>query len=158
MAKTKDIAGARNCIWRLLKFRQRSEYEIRQRLAQGAYEPSVSEEAIRYFKDNGYLDDRLFAKQWIDARLDKPLGLRAIRVELQRKGVSPEIIDELLTQKKQTIDERAIVEKVAEKYFAAVKEKKELSPRLKPRFYGYLLRRGFSPEVISEVVQKFFKE
>ena len=158
MAKTKDIAGARNCIWRLLKFRQRSEYEIRQRLALHAYEPSISEEAITYFKDIGYLDDRVFAKQWIEARLDKPLGLRAIKVELQRKGISAEIIDELLTQKKQTLDEHAIVEKVAEKYLAAVKEKKEPSLRLKARFYAYLFRRGFSPEVISEVVQQFFKE
>lgn len=158
MAKTKDITAARNYVWRLLKFRQRSEYEIRLRLMLHAYESSVSDETIKYLKDIGYIDDLTFARRWIDARLKKPLGLRAIRVELQEKGVSAEIIDELLTQKKQTLNEYAIVEKAAEKCFCTLKEKKEPLLRLKQKLYAYLARRGFSSEVISEVAQAFFKE
>lgn len=154
MAKTKDLASARNSIWRLIKFRQRSEKEIRDRLALQGYDTAIIEDIVRYFKDAGYINDTGFARNWIVSRLSKPLGFKLIRIELKKKGISEEIVEGLFAEQKQIVDERALVEGLAGKYFEKLSRTKELPEKIKAKLYGYLIRRGFSPEVISEAIQQ----
>lgn len=138
----------------LIKFRQRSEKEIRDKLALKGYSPEILEELIRYFKGAGYINDREFARAWITSRLRKPLGFRLIRQELRQKGVSEEIIDEVSREKRQSIDEYGIIEGLAGKYYQRLKEKKELPQKIKPKLYAYLTRRGFSSDSAGEVIRK----
>lgn len=158
MARIKDLAGARNYIWRLIRFRQRSEQEIRDRLKTKEYEPKIIEDAVSDFKALGYINDKEFARSWMESRLAKPLGLRVIRLELKKKGIAEEIINGFLSEKKQTWDESAIVEKLAEKYFNTLKKKKGLAQRIKPKLYGYLIRRGFSPDIVTEAISRIIKD
>ncbi len=157
MAKTKDFARARNYLWQLLRFRQRSEKEIYDRLKNKEYEPKVIDEAVSYFKDLGYINDKEFAKNWIENRLSKPLGLRVIRRELKNKGIHEETITQFLDEKRQAWNERGIVEELAGKYLSKVKEKNELLQEVKPKLYAYLIRRGFSPDIVSEVISRILK-
>lgn len=158
MARTKDLASARNYVWRLIAFCQRSEREIRDRLKIKEYEPKIVEEVAAYFKDLGYINDKEFARSWIESRLAKPLGLRVIREELKKKGIEEEIIDSLLKEKKPAGDESAIVEKLAEKYLNTLKRKEGTVQRIKPKLYGYLIRRGFSPDIVTETISRIIKD
>ena len=150
----RDLASGRNYVWRLLKFRQRSESEIRDKLKARKYDAQIIAGLVTYFKDSGDINDREFARAWIDERCLRPMGLKQIRLELKQKGVDEEIIKELLSEKKRTLNEAEIVQELVSKRFDKLKEKKGHLQRTKARIYGYLVRRGFSGGVVYEAVEK----
>ena len=86
-----DFIRGRNYVWRLIKFRPRSEKEIRDRLKLRNYPQRLIEGLVSYFKKTGLIDDKEFARSWINYRLLKPVGIRAIEAELKQKGVSSEV-------------------------------------------------------------------
>lgn len=157
-SKNKDEIKARNYVWRLIKERLRSEQEIRQRLNFKKYKPPVIEKTVSYFKDLDYINDVEFAQAWVNSRLRKPLGLKAIAVELKQKGISKEIIDELIEKKRRSVDERAVARELAQKYLNKSRGRKELPEKMRLKLYAYLLRRGFSSDVVTGVLQQLNKK
>lgn len=153
-SQNKESARARNYVWRLIKGRLRSEKEIKQKLNFKKYAPPVIAKTVTYFKGLDYINDVEFANRWVNSRLHKPLGLKAIAFELRQKGISKEIIDPLIKEKRRSVDERAAVEELAEKYLNRSRKREERPEKLKAKLYGYLLRRGFSAEVISEAINR----
>lgn len=85
---------------RLLESRHRTVHEVRRRLADAGYRPDLVEGAVTRLVDLGYLDDAEFARAWVASR-DRahPRGERALRLELARKGVGREIVDEVLVRR-----------------------------------------------------------
>lgn len=154
VSQNKEETRARNYVWRLIKGRLRSEQEIRQKLNFKKYAPPVIEKTVSYFKGLDYINDLEFARGWVNSRLHKPLGLKAIAIELKHKGVSKEIIDELIEQKKRIVDERRVVQELAQEYFDKLRGKKERPEKLKARLYGYLLRRGFLSEAVTDAINQ----
>ena len=87
---------ARAYAFLLLKFRLRSENELRERLKQKGFSPELAEDTISFLKDREFLDDRVFAKGWVASRLKRPLGLRRIQQELAQKAkITQSIVSEL---------------------------------------------------------------
>jgi len=155
----KDSEGlqkARNYAFLLLKFRQRSEGELYRRLKKKKFEEEVITKTISFLKDKRFIDDELFAKSWIESRLKRPLGLRKIENELNIKGVDRKIIERQILEIKKHYTEEEIVNRVAQERFSKFKGIEQQAA--KRRLYGYLLRRGFSPEVISGVVNQLCRQ
>lgn len=149
----KDIDSsikAREYAFLLLKFRLRSEKEIYGRLKKKKFEEEVIKNTLFFLKDKGFINDKLFAKSWIESRLRKPLGLRRIRQELTLKGIEKEIIDGQLSVAKDGYSEEEIVLRVIKEKLSKLKS---IDPqKAKKRVYSYLLRRGFSPGVVIEAM------
>lgn len=136
----------------LLKFRQRSEKEIYDRLKRKKFEEVIIQQTLRFLKDKEFIDDRRFARAWIESRINKPIGLRRLREELKLKGIAKEIISEQLDRIKENYSEEDIVIQVARNKFEKIKG---LDPqKAKRRVYAYLLRRGFSPDVVIEAISQ----
>jgi len=153
--KEELLQKAKEYAFLLLKFRLRSEKEIYSRLKQKKFAEEIIKETILFLKDKGFIDDSLFAKTWIESRLKRPLGLRRIKQELNLKGIAKEIIDTQLNQIKIDYFESDIVTKIAE---ARLSKLKDAEPKnIKRRLYAYLLRRGFSPEVVMDVIAQLCK-
>lgn len=134
----------------LLKFRLRSEKEIYERLKKKRFEEEIIRETVSFLRDKGFIDDRLFAKTWIECRIKKPLGLRKIRQELNLKGIDKEIINSQISEINKNYSEQDSVKKIVQERFNRLKG---IEPRsAKRRVYAYLLRRGFSPETISDAL------
>jgi regulatory protein len=134
----------------LLKFRLRSEKEIFERLKRKKFPEEIIKETVAFLRQKRFLDDSLFAKAWIDSRLKRPLGLRRIRQELKLKGVERQIIESQIQARTQNYSEEEIVLEIAGE---KLNKLKGVDPvKAKRRLYGYLLRRGFSPEVIIDVM------
>ena len=83
----KSIRKAKIIAYRLLKFRSRSECELRDKLFAKNLPTPIAEQAIRYFKELELIDDELFARQWTSSRMKKPFGLGRIRLELQKRAL-----------------------------------------------------------------------
>lgn len=143
---------AREYAFLLLKFRLRSEKELEQRLRQKGFSEELSRETVNFLKDRDFIDDRVFAKGWVSSRLKRPFGLRRIKQELIQKGLDKETIAETLDQAKEGYDESSIIRLLAERRFSKLKGIEPL--KAKQRVYAYLMRRGFSPDLISNAVKK----
>lgn len=140
----------------LLKFRLRSEHEIYQRLKKKKFTEEIINQTVTFLKQKGFINDSLFASAWIESRLKKPLGARRIRQELNAKGVSEEIIDKELKEAKENYSEPEIITNLAR--MRIVKLKGASPADIKRRLYAYLLRRGFSPEAVMDVVSRLCKQ
>lgn len=136
----------------LLKFRLRSEKELEARLKQKGFSLQLSQDTVNFLKEKEFIDDRVFAKAWVASRLKRQFGLRRIKQELIQKGISKEIIEDLLVEAKECFSESQTARQLAQERFLKLKN---IEPqKARARVYGYLMRRGFSPEIVSEIVNK----
>lgn len=143
---------AREYAFLLLKFRLRSEKELLQRLRQKGFSEELCHDTVNFLKDREFIDDRVFARGWVASRLRRPFGLRRIKQELAQKGLDKEIIEDTFAQAKVDYDEGSIVRRLAERRFSKLKGIEPL--KAKQRVYAYLMRRGFSPDLIREIIDK----
>ena len=135
----------------LLKFRLRSEQELKARLKQKGFSEELAGSTVSFLKDKEFIDDRIFAKGWVSSRLKRPFGLRRIKQELIQKGLDKEIIEETFVQTKEDYNESQIVSQLAQQRFSKLKG---IEPfKAKARVYAYLMRRGFSLDLIGDVVR-----
>ncbi len=135
----------------LLQARDYTRKQLEDKLRQGDYPEACIEEAIAYVASYGYLDDGRYARNYIEYRLQSKTRAQ-IEAELQRKGVARDVIREAFDELEKTgavQDEaemiRALLDK--RKYCADTADAKE-----RQRMYGYLCRRGFSPELVRKAL------
>ena len=137
----------------LLGYRERSLREIKMRMRQKGYEEKLVEKVVKYLKDRNLINDKRFTQLWAESRIKKGYGRWRIQSELEQKGVNREIGDEILKDLYSGIDEVQVALDLVEKKRWVSKE----PPRLTERVSNLLRRRGFSFEVISDVVEKIHK-
>ncbi len=155
MAGTKEqdvlFSKAKAVVYRFFKFRIRSQQEIITKLKDKAFDNAIIEQVIAFFKNAGLIDDTVFAKAWIVSRLAKPIGVKRIRQELKEKGVADEIVSEQIAKLTKDYDELNAAEQVAQKRIK-IYQKLERTTQQR-RLEGYLLRRGFSAEVVYKTLK-----
>jgi regulatory protein len=136
-----------------LSYRPRSEDEVRRNLRKKEIEEPVIEEVIERLTRGELLDDREFARYWVENRLRfNPRGLRGLRHELRQKGLANRIIDETL----EDLDVEAAARKAAE---AGARRLQELEERdFRRKLQAYLKRRGFSYAVIAPLIEELLEE
>lgn len=148
----KKRSKARESVYRLLKYRPRSEKEIADKLKIQGFDEATIDETIRYFKSLKVIDDRQFARGWISSRLNKPFGSKRIHYELSQKGISLPIIKEELSKAFDAYSEADAVLNLARK--RAQKYKNIEPAKAKQRLFGYLSRRGFCAETIYKAIDQ----
>ena len=136
-----------------MSFRARSEKEIYDRMMQKGYEPSVIANTIQYLKEQRYINDKDFAETFIRDKVElNRYGRNRIKSELLKKGISKELIDELLETTFQTDTEYETAKELAEnKIKSYLKDKKDAQYR---KLSSYLLRKGYSYDIVSRVVKE----
>ena len=153
--RANQLQKAKDYAFLLLKFRPRSEKEIGERLKRKKFDTEVIRETLSFLKEKCFVDDRYFAKVWLESRIKRPLGLKKLRVELRQKGVDKEIIDSQIEEISKGYCEEEVVLRLAR---ARLNSLKGIEPQKKKnRLYGYLMRRGFLPEQIIDVVNQLCK-
>ncbi|HST16039.1 MAG TPA: RecX family transcriptional regulator [Gaiellaceae bacterium] len=75
---------------RALKHRDRSRNELDRRLEEAGIDASAREQALETLERIGYLDDRRFAATRAHTLAERGYGDEAIRVDLDREGVTAE--------------------------------------------------------------------
>ena len=144
------LQKSKNYAFLLLKFRLRSENEIRQRLKKKKFTTDVIESTVSFLKDKRFIDDNYFAKTWVESRIKRPLGIRRLSTELRIKGIDKSIIDTQINEIKKNYSEEGLVREIA---INRLSKLKDIDPqKAKKRVYAYLLRRGFSPEIVIDVL------
>ncbi len=140
--------------YQLLKFRDRSEKEIRDKLLKKKYPNSAIERVIVHLKDLAYIDDKKFARAWVSFRLNSPFGLKRIILELRQKGIAEDIISETLSEVRKTDIESEVLTTLAQKRLSNLRKRKIDRLKTRQKLYQFLLRRGFSPGDIMRVLEE----
>jgi len=146
-----EVQKVLDSAWRLLSFRPRSERELMTRLKQKGYEDKWIEEAIQKLKDYRYIDDQSFARSFASDRITiKKIGSNGLKYELKQKGISSDIIEEVLED---LIDEEKEFEQGVELCERKLRTIKETEPfKKKQKLLQFLVRKGYSFDTAKQVV------
>lgn len=139
---------------KLLRFatlRPRSEKEIGDWMRRKKVHGSLHKKLFDKLKRLDLADDVRFAKWWVEQRQNfRPKSSRILKSELRIKGISKEIIDEVLEETQ--VDEVKIAGDLIEKKqyrwerFDRMAKKKKMQE--------YLARKGFGWEVVEKVLKE----
>lgn len=133
----------------LLNAMARTEHDLRQKLKLNGYPEDVIEHAVTYVKSFGYINDESYIYQFILSRKDKK-SRREIQFLLSQKGVSQELVEQVMEEiYAEHSDVEAIRELAEKRHWIG----EELDEKQKQKAYAYLLRKGFRYEDIRHVIQ-----
>jgi len=147
-----SFSKAKQVALRFLSHKFRSEAEVRRRLARG-HPAGVIESVIDVLRQQGYLDDAAFAREWRRQREQhRPRGEWLLRRELFRLGVDSEVVQEALVG----------LDSGENAYRAGSVMARRLEgsdyPIFRRRLWAYLQRRGFDAGVIYQTVERLWRE
>ena len=136
--------------WALL--RPRSEKEINDYLYKKIFEKKLEKNyiniVIEKLKSKKYVDDYKFAEWYVENRfVKKGISKRRLEMELMKKGISRDIIEEVLKESDRN-DEEEILKIIAKKWGKYDEEK----------LISYLCRQGFLYELASRLVRSYEKD
>jgi len=139
----------------LLKFRLRSRNELYNRLKKKKFPEIIINQALSFLEERNFINDRDFAARWAQQRLSRPFGIRRIKQELRLKGIEDKIINSLLADIKDKYCEEELVRKITKEKLDKLKDVEPL--KAKRRVYAYLLRRGFSSDIVMDSLRQLYE-
>ena len=151
----KTAGQARLYAMKQLQSRDRTETDLRRKLSGAGYSDELTDDAISYVKDFGYLDDVRFAFNYI--RLSSPRMSRlSLSHKLSEKGVSGEDIEKAFCQAYEEgfIDdstEEETIERLIRKKYPSVEE---LSENDRNKLFASLYRKGFAVSKVEKVLRR----
>lgn len=138
---------------RYLATRPRSVFEVRERLSKKGFSPVDIDKTIGSLTLAGYLDDTKFGRMLSASRLrHKNWGLLKIRNELKMKGVSAEIIEEVLGSDARE-SETGSAREALEKWSRRNRIKPPMDRVAAGRAFRFLQSRGFSSGVALSAIK-----
>ena len=138
---------------RFLSNRPHSENELQQKLLRRGFSQAEVADTLAKLKKTGLIDDLHFASFWTENReAFRPRSKYLTALELKRKGVAQEIIEQTTIQTDDALNA----------YHAAIKKARVLGTleyeTFLRRLGQYLARRGFGYEVIKRTVNRIWDE
>jgi regulatory protein len=138
---------------RFLDYRPRSRAEVRKKLEKHAIPPEVIKDVFKRLERSGLVNDERFAQDWVKNRSEfRPRSRRALAYELHQRGLADSAIEKAL----EGINEEPLA------YRAALKQARRYEGLpirdFRNKLGSYLARRGFSYEIIKEVVTRVWDE
>lgn len=152
-----ELQRARQAAYRLLARRARSVSELKGKLSERRFSPSVVRLTIEYLTTLGYLDDAAFARGRARYLMEnRPMGRRRLAWELAQKGVGKELAEEAVEEVWAGRSERSVALTLARRRMESYRGLPEA--KAKRRLHGYLERRGFALDVIITVLRELFPD
>jgi regulatory protein len=150
------FAKARDKAVRFLSYRARSQKEVFDKLAaaEDGFSAEIIDRVIAQMARYGYIDDAQFARAFIsEKRKLNGFGEIRLRHALTEKGIRGDIIENALAEQPQNAAEAALT--LLEKKYKAGKcaDQKE-----RKKACDFLLRKGYSYEIIKEAMDLFDKQ
>ncbi|HXV81689.1 MAG TPA: regulatory protein RecX [Candidatus Binatia bacterium] len=141
---------------RWLGYRPRSEAELRNFLVRRGYPPTVIEKTLAKLRSLNYLSDEAFARNWARSRVETGrYGPKRVEQELRAKGISQVLIRKVMGEAFAQINESATAKTLLQKRF---KTNQLDDPKLLRRAASFLKRRGFSSDVIFDLLNEPLKD
>ncbi|NLJ89101.1 MAG: regulatory protein RecX [Epulopiscium sp.] len=145
-----DFIKAKDEAFRFLAYRMRTKKELKDKLISKGYHEDTINSVIKLLESYKYIDDEAFAYAFVrDSIKLKFRGKNKLIYDLRTKGISQEIIDKIINNEDLNEIENIkilINKKIGEKKIV------NLDYKEKDKLYKFLIRRGFSYEIIQKVL------
>ncbi len=144
-----EIVGkrAKKRAMHILEQMDRTEHQLREKLAKGEYPQECIDSAVEYVKKYRYLDDERFASSYVRYHQEK-LSRQQLSVKLSQKGVDRDIIAEALEMEYEADDGEKIRNLLSKRHFDPDNTDRQENNKI----YQYILRRGFkSSDILKEM-------
>ena len=137
----------------LLGRRELSVKQLRERLLDRDHAPEDVDRAIDLLLEHKALDDTRVASAYVRTALKvKGRGRLRIQQELQVMGIDRDVASAALAEAFGDVDERAMIRQAIEKKQRGGR-KKPATPAEQARMFQFLMRQGFSPAAITDVLR-----
>lgn len=150
---------ARAIVLRQLTASAKSRQQLEAKLADKDIPESVARAVLDRFEQVELVDDQAFAQSYVRQRAEtRKLARPALRMELQRKGVDRDLVEQALAQRTDD-DERADAVELARRKLPsgpalqAQLADREAKQKLIRRMVSALARKGYAPGLAFEVVR-----
>ena len=155
--KILDLGATRRVAYDLISRKAWTRQELTLRLRKRGAPTEYVEAVMGNLARQGYVDDEAYAQAWAEGRArQRHMGSHRIRQELTRKGVAKPLVDAAISKAFGPEGETGEALLAAKKRWPALELRDpEKAPR---RLRDYLLRRGFSPEIVEEIVTRFTQQ
>ncbi len=139
---------AREYALKIILRRRQSGKQIFDKLLEKGFEEDEAEEAVSYYKEKGYIDDKDYARRFTsDAIKLKGYGKSRIIRDLKTRGISDEDIEEAL------FDAFFDLAPIMLKKFPVCESIKD-----KNKIINHFLRRGFSFSEINDALRENYTQ
>ncbi len=137
--------------WDRLSRRPHSRAEMRRALRNARFPANVVDEVLDRIAQMGYLDDKAYARQIVEARVQRAReGPLLVRQKLAQRGVAREIIDEAIAPAEDPAHQAEAARALLEKWN---RRSQPADPRKRRQAAAaFLARRGFDSEIVWETV------
>ncbi len=137
---------------RYLEFRSHSEKELSDKLKRAGAKDDDILAVMEFLKEYNFLNDRAYAEKYAhDLVVLKKFGKKRVKLELSKKGISSEILDEVLEDF--DWDSEDILTPLVKKKLSGDFEKKSIE-----RTIRYFLYKGYSFDEIKLSIEKIKTE
>lgn len=143
--------SARSKAIKYVSFRLLSEKELFVKLQSKGFDEDTVRIVVDDFKAMGYINDKIYAQKFVFERSKlKPKSKKMLKMELSNRGISDDIIDEVLDNFE--YDEVTIIERLIRKKFG----KYNLAdPKMENKVISFLMHRGFAYETVKQGLSNF---
>ena len=132
---------------RYVAMRSRSAWEVEFYLVRKQASPALTEQILNKLSIIGMIDDERYARAFVhDRRLLRPASRRKIKLELHKKRVSEEIIEEVLGEDPEP--EQAALQAIIEQ------KRRQVKYQDNQKLMQYLARQGFNYGDIKQALDQ----
>lgn len=142
----------------LLKSRDYTENALKDKLIFGGYPSDIVDEALKYVKSFGYVDDFRYSTGFINFHL-KDNSRKEITYKLMSKGVSKDVIEkafEMCDERNEELsynpEEDLIRKQLVKKHYSP-----DMSYEERSKLMAYFYRKGFESDKVSKVMDTFLQ-
>ncbi|MFQ5520280.1 MAG: regulatory protein RecX [Candidatus Methylomirabilia bacterium] len=156
MKRPLSVEAAKRAAYDLLSRKAWSRRELTARLVQRGAPETVARDVVAELEARGYVDDQAFARQWAERRTGRrSLGSRRLSAELDLKGIARSQAASAIREAFSGTGEEAQALEAGRRRLAALQ--RQNPGRAPVRLRDYLLRRGYPPEIVSQVMRRLVK-
>lgn len=150
------IKRARERAMYILKGADKTEKQLRDKLAAGRYPAPVIDSVIEFLKKYDYINDYDYAMNYIRI-YSQTQSIRMIKLKLSGRGIDRDTLEEAVEEYAEQFgynSEQLIMDIIRKKHFDCSKP----DLREKNRMISHLLRKGFKYDEIIECIKKINKK
>ena len=136
---------------KLITFHDRTQKELRDKLAQKGYDENTIEDVIAFLEEYGYINDFKYSQHFINDCVNlKKWGKIRIRSELLKRGVKRDVFESILEEAFLDGSDDALINQIQTRFknsdLGNIKER--------TRIFNFFLRRGYYAEEIKGALNK----
>jgi len=150
----------KNSAFRYLSNRNHSAFELKTKLGKKGFDKEIIQKVIVELNNKKYLNDYTFAENFVRNRVERRKeGIVKITSELYKKGITREIIEQVTRSINENPKNFENAYELGKSKFEKIQKRGDTDQnKIKSKLFNFLRGRGFTSDVIFQVINKLIDE